>query len=1379
MKNFLNSILPPPSNFYAKIGKLGRFMFLVVFTICCTTSHLTAQSKIWLHGNKIVNLSDSYNITVENLIPDNPPADIDYDNTIPKLSEHIEYDANGNILFFMVDGKIYNKDGYLMVENTNTNSNIDRYDFYPEKFISFAICKVPQQCDKYYIIGNYATSEFTSFPGRGHFFVAVLDLSQTNLFYPNDPSKLGALIDWDDIPQGYPIDLANPLHYSGLEMPVEGNLIYVNNCAVIINPEISIPSVSLPLSLTNFSILQLSNFESHMVTSQYSPYFHWSLKQDGIYFLYESDCNNLGNDCAYYYQQPTLSYDALENTIQVVDHKESPVTGNRSVRSIQSPEADMCNINLPNGIITSEISSNGNYYYYLDISGNISWIDFSQPSLVANEVLSTNSQNNSAFWTDGCKMLRNDYQGLESIYLFHTNGIDVLSNINNPNSIVYIPNIIDIGSPISESEDLWDAFGVTQAAFFSSVTTLNESTIVLSPFQIYNRQDEISPSASCCTFETNYNAEGNITINSNQTWSPGNNPFNTSGPIHIGGTITVTTGKTLQISGLELRFSEIGKIVVEKGAKLRVANNSKLTSYECDGLMWPGIIVYGLSNAQNNIPQSNSAGGNSGIVDISSNSTIENALVAIQVGTNNNNAGGVVKAINTNFINNQIDVSFYKFLYQSSSGLLGNLSYFSQCNFETNAELKNPELYPLYHVMLGGVNKIRFASCNFKNTTSTDQNTNWLNRGSGIVSLNSSFKCQGYTPSDIQFQKLNYGIVSFSFTGSILSTFQCFDMHFNGCRTGIYNLASNNIEVYNNLFTIEEVYAPSIEQDMEMGIYCTNSTGYYIEQNTFNGVDLENISGEFPAGLGVWINNSGPANNFVRNNDFSNLYFGIYGSKDNGTNDPSYQTGLQFLCNNFENDKIDIYRAALSSLRTDQGGNQFNLDQSGAAMNKFSFELPDCGVHSDFLIDPYNISYNNYYYTGNELYLPTCTSISTHPNNLYQNLLFNSIPSQNNNNCLNRYSTSSGHHNYSGGNIIAQVPRLNQSQSDLNEKLEVYAQVVDKNEKLNSLDVIETAYPEESNFVKQLLQSRYPLSDAVMKKMILYASKFDQWDLTEVFVANSPLSKDLLYTIETAEILSPFHMQFLYNANDNGGETLRKIMETNMQETNATIDSVSFDILHIALHEYPAELDSISEALNWNTIFALNLFNEKSTKNRAYAELSKFLGDASLMSQFLAEIENGNDMKQLWEFAENDSLITNNLQELDALTENSSNYVSEVSAQLLDFRVGKIETPDPTIPMQYRSLREPFVRPDKIDIPMIGVHPNPVASTGIINYPIEADGKGELVLIDSFGKEVRRINVNNNGVISFDASNFANGVYLCQLLVGNILIDSIKITILH
>lgn len=141
-------------------------------------SSLQAQTqlKLWtLPPNKV-------------LFNSNPTSSVlnsnnDYNSQIPNYAANSMHDNNGNLLFFIVDNVIYDKDGweidYLKISGNSLYLMGGEISIVPK----------PGSCTKYYIIT--ATNDGTGTAWRPVY--AVIDISAQSNQYPTDPTKKGAL----------------------------------------------------------------------------------------------------------------------------------------------------------------------------------------------------------------------------------------------------------------------------------------------------------------------------------------------------------------------------------------------------------------------------------------------------------------------------------------------------------------------------------------------------------------------------------------------------------------------------------------------------------------------------------------------------------------------------------------------------------------------------------------------------------------------------------------------------------------------------------------------------------------------------------------------------------------------------------------------------------------------------------------------------------------------------------------------------------------------------------------------------------------------------------------------------------------------------------
>lgn len=164
------------------------------------------------------------------------------------------------------------------------------------------------------------------------------------------------------------------------------------------------------------------------------------------------------------------------------------------------------------------------------------------------------------------------------------------------------------------------------------------------------------------------------------------------------------------------------------------------------------------------------------------------------------------------------------------------------------------------------------------------------------------------------FYGLDYGIRIESLNSSKYN--YIYNNKFEKCQYGIYNLSSTAGRFVYNKFKLEE--AP-ISNSNRYGIYIDGfNTNASIQENTFYGsANSSSLS------IGVFHDNTGQSNKFVRRNVFANLKYGVQAINVNANNFQGSQApGLLYTCNNYNNNEKDIYPSMADI-------NVININQKG------------------------------------------------------------------------------------------------------------------------------------------------------------------------------------------------------------------------------------------------------------------------------------------------------------------------------------------------------------------------------------------------------------------------------------------------------------------
>jgi len=395
--------------------------------------------------------------------------------------------------------------------------------------------------------------------------------------------------------------------------------------------------------------------------------------------------------------------------------------------------------------------------------------------------------------------------------------------------------------------------------------------------------------------------------------------------IYVKDTIRICKGSTLRVKS-DVFFRSSARVIVECGGKL-IVDGGRLTGPPYN--TWTGVLAY--SDPKNDpgpLYQSS--------VHVINGGVIENARTAINTVTSGfdpdstmiSNGGAIVFCDSAIFRNNRIGINFNPYSGYCSSNIL-------KSKFIIDGPLSDDSI-PETFINLNGINGLHIKGSTFEDI--------YRNRVvTGINSYNSGFTLEEYCTGqtypctqkiESRFSNLKYGIYVYG-TAS-LKTARVENCSFINNKTGAYISGLYGFQFISN-YVSPRSDVTNITETESAGLYLDNSSGYKIESNIFENP----YSPITPVGnrIGIIVNNSGPENNFIYLNAFTNLTHGIHAQGENSSRDGS--TGLEIKCNDFTDCKTDISvlaeysgikyeQGSLGTLPTDAAGNLFsNLTDPG------------------------------------------------------------------------------------------------------------------------------------------------------------------------------------------------------------------------------------------------------------------------------------------------------------------------------------------------------------------------------------------------------------------------------------------------------------------
>lgn len=472
--------------------------------------------------------------------------------------------------------------------------------------------------------------------------------------------------------------------------------------------------------------------------------------------------------------------------------------------------------------------------------------------------------------------------------LYHTYGVSCCPETCNSNDIDFLADVFDINAPnwcgtttcsVCYHQAGWSCDPFDPSNYCTNNTMGGtQAAGYYSPKQMGKVHRALSLKSCRKYVKSNcYTAIPKL-ITQNETWD-----FNT----RIYSDIIVKTGATLTLS-CKLYMPPTSKIIVERGAKL-IVNNGLIS--DIANQMWEGIVVLGNSDQPPWYSKQ-------GYVKLNG-ATIQNAKCGVKTvygygnPANDGLSGGLIHAINSNFINNITAMEFAPYSRVYNTYQIGAFN----CNFTTNGALANPAYKPDAFIKLNGVQGIQIAGNKFEATNVQIDYASTKDQYTGILSTNSQYTVFPYKLNNVvvstnRFIGLKRGIKALH-TNSL--NFVTVDgAEFNNTFMGMYLSGNTNSVITSNTFIIPQTLELINEP---YGLYLDNSTGYHVEANSFTGL-VKN------GNYGIVVNNSGSVINEVYRNTFSNLSHGIYAQKNNRGDDE--YNGLKLLCNTFSNTDVNI-----------------------------------------------------------------------------------------------------------------------------------------------------------------------------------------------------------------------------------------------------------------------------------------------------------------------------------------------------------------------------------------------------------------------------------------------------------------------------------------
>ena len=1286
-------------------------------------NNTTAPSTFNLPTNSIddFNLLTDDNPTVLSTISGsgNESLSAKYPGFTPVFAHQIVNDKSGNLLFFIVDNYIYNKNGYGF-NTTPDNPGADfhvvkdgdsqgHYDPYAECTESthkihndIIIVPVPNSCNEFHIFYAllHCETEASSLQLPQLYYKRLTYVNENEITLTaeqqvNLPNLSGAC--WN---------------CSGFSMDITAFDSYYGDYILVVqwNGEYRFFQVGETFNPTAACVNQNSKTTtSNCFGAKRPDAVIFEGNNDNVHYIHASSFG------------PTIS------PLPTIKHIKFP----RDFNQISSITTIGDYLIMSDNIIGLENSTNNNYLYFtLQNVPGIQYFD------ISNYVF-----NGGAFPTTYSTLsLTGDYHktqletfGDNKIYAINLNSSTekgTYTSINNPNS------------PTS-----------TTFGYYCFDNCIVDQTYIIDcevgDFKrfIFNHQTDNSD------YETGYPIFASDqpdwnSIGSNVTWSPGaaNNPFGSeSGIVYFDEDFVIPSNKYVKLSNMEFYFANGKKALVNIGFTLRLENTkNNLQTTLTPNAMWAGVYLEGNPN----LDQSTT---NQGRFRMDAGSEISDAITGVSV-----EGGAICQIYGGEFVNNKTGVYFYAYTHPSAPAY--NASLIQNADFITSNSLNN-QTNPSNMIALYQVKGINISSCDFIN--SRESSVIASSRGYGVRGMTSDFRLQNCTISG-----LYYGTYNSSGTPRI------WDNSFANNFRSLYSGTGTSVEVTGNSFDGNFNFTPASGNAYSSYIAGNgvNNTLYKFENNT-----IQNGS------VGAQFYNLGPNAVKVKDNNFINISgvtqscaavaIGKNSNFISGSGTSLGQEGLEFRCNNFDDNPYALsvidgnmrkYQGELgASTGSDYAGNAFDHYGSNTERDFYvkvpiasSLEIPQYQYYSHS-----DNAHKIMYYTVSRIVNYTWTS-PFQPSNCEKG--------------------GGGGIIIKGMSVGEGSDLIEDTDTEIMLKEYELAEATDNGQTYTLISEVETMTSQNSTEVAETIAELDGYISDELAISLMQNEQANQFAKAGALLENSPLPVSVKDELDNME-MNPTLKQIIKD--NHNGTNPRNAKEAEIAELKQYRSLVISEMYNSAINNdsVPAEKEALETFLqnDKNLQSKVHLFNlYKHNRNFEAANATLNTIKLSLVNEDLdyrSEMENYLELEKIMldiEFGHIDlnEAVANNFELIDFIANNES-YAGQVSAQLLLQEAGLaeyselIKLPEPVVTPKNAVINNKPAQAVKYD-DIINVYPNPASDVFYVEYAlIGQDSNTSLQILNLNGSIIENIKLKQNAGIFVYSKKLAAGTYIIK--VGN------------
>jgi len=267
---------------------------------------------------------------------------------------------------------------------------------------------------------------------------------------------------------------------------------------------------------------------------------------------------------------------------------------------------------------------------------------------------------------------------------------------------------------------------------------------------------------------------------------------------------------------------------------------------------------------------------------------------------------------------------------------------------------------------------------------------------------------------------------------------------------------------------------------------------------------------------------------------------------------------------------------------------------------------------------------------------------------------------------------------------------------------------------------------------------------------------------------DAPLSDGLTRFLEESNVLSAFFMNFVYDANQNGNNNLRRLLELEL--------AVRQEESYQARRNWLSAIHAANE-IEWQSQFEALALEQSNDEALTYLTSSVLESNNVLAQNYINQLEDS-ELKSTW------NILLNANASLNAAEQNA--LMTRYLAEETDFglALSKLNSESesilwPTFDLTHWMSRSAVAEKLTNDLSdtkkeWLQIFPNPGDDVVYLTFDVQWTDKGFIQIFDAQGRLVQSLSTNKSGIQELQVKDWADGIYAINLVYETFNISTLK-----